>query len=159
MGQALRLRFRRRNAQGSLESARACPGCHRRAQRRYLGVEADVRFRLRLTAGQSYHRGGSTGGAGTLAQEARLEYRLVLPCFHPERSDYQWTLRLLREGDNPATGETGEVAARGNLIAPSVPSTTIDDAKRAREMDYQIEHGTPTVNIRVPHFPTRTPYR
>lgn len=113
-----------------------------------FGVEADVRFRLRLTAGQSYHRGGSTGGAGTLAQEARLEYRLVLPCFHPERSDYQWTLRLLREGDNPATGETGEVAARGNLIAPSVPSTTIDDAKPAREMDYQIEHGTPTVNIR-----------
>lgn len=107
-----------------------------------------MRFRLRLTAGQSYHRGGSTGGAGTLAQEARLEYRLVLPCFHPERSDYQWTLRLLREGDNPATGETGEVAARGNLIAPSVPSTTIDDAKPAREMDYQIEHGTPTVNIR-----------
>ena len=121
-----------------------------------FGVEANVRFRLRLIAGQSHHRGGSTGGAGTLAQEARLEYRLVLPCFHPEHSDYQWTLRLLREGDNPANGEAGEVAASGNLIAPLAPSTAIDDAEPARKMDYQVEHGTPKINTRSATLPNKS---
>jgi len=121
-----------------------------------FGVEADVRFRLRLIAGQSHHRGGSTGGAGTIAQEARLEFRLVLPCFQPEHSDYQWTLRLLREGDNPANGEAGEVAVSGNLVAPLAPSTVIDDAEPSRKMDYQVEHGTPTINTRSAALPNKS---
>lgn len=113
-----------------------------------FGVEADVRFRLRLIAGQSHHRGGSTGGAGTLAQEERLEYRLVLPCFHPEHSNYQWTLRLLREGDNPNTEDAGEVAASGNLVAPPVPLTANEAANPTRNVNYQAEPGTPTVKTR-----------
>jgi hypothetical protein len=113
-----------------------------------FGVEADVRFRLRLIAGQSHHRGGSTGGAGTLAQEERLEYRLVLPCFHPEHSNYQWTLRLLREGDNPNTEGVGEVAASGNLIAPTAPLPANDTVEPIRNMHYQAEPGTPTVKTR-----------
>ena len=113
-----------------------------------FGVEADVRFRLRLIAGQSHHRGGSTGGAGTLAQEERLEYRLALPCFHPEHSNYQWTLRLLREGDNPNTEGVGEVAASGSLVAPPVPLTANEAAKPVRELDYQAEPGSPTVKTR-----------
>ncbi|MNF50017.1 hypothetical protein D3C84_313020 [compost metagenome] len=121
-----------------------------------FGVEADVRFRLRLIAGQSHHRGGSTGGAGTIAQEARLEYRLVLPCFHPEHSDYQWTLRLLREGDNPAKGEAGEVAASGNLVAPLAPSTVIDDATPTRKIDYHEEPGTPIVSTRSAALPNKS---
>lgn len=113
-----------------------------------FNVEADVRFRLRLIAGQSQHRGGSTGGAGTLAQEERLEYRLVLPCFHPEHSNYQWTLRILREGDNPNTDGVGEVAASGNLVAPTVPLTANEAARSTRNVNYQAEPGTPTVKTR-----------
>lgn len=121
-----------------------------------FGVEANVRFRLRLIAGQSHHRGGSTGGAGTLAQEERLEYRLVLPCFHPEHSNYQWTLRLLREGDNPYTEGIGEVAASGNLIAPPPPSTANGTAEPAQKMHYQAEAGTPTVKTRSAMSPNNS---
>jgi hypothetical protein len=103
---------------------------------------------LRLIAGQSHHRGGSTGGAGTLAQEERLEYRLVLPCFHPEHSNYQWTLRILLEGDNPNTEGVGEVAASGNLDVPTVPLMANEAAKSPRNVSYQAEPGTPTVKTR-----------
>lgn len=121
-----------------------------------FNVEADVRFRLRLIAGQSHHRGGSTGGAGTLAQEERLEYRLVLPCFHPEHSNYQWTLRLLREGDNPYTEGIGEVAASGNLIAPPAPLTANGTTEPARKIHYQAEAGTPTVKTRSAMSPNNS---
>ncbi|MGH8389426.1 MAG: hypothetical protein ACRESJ_28770, partial [Pseudomonas sp.] len=119
-----------------------------------LGIEASVEFRLRMTSHPDHHWGGSIGGAGTVAYEEKLEFHLALPYFDPERSDYQWTLRLLREGDNPTTRETGEVAASGSLVAPPMPTTTtIVDGKPAPQMDYQAEDGTPKTNIRSQALP------
>ncbi|MGH8384950.1 MAG: hypothetical protein ACRESJ_05565, partial [Pseudomonas sp.] len=118
-----------------------------------LGIEASVEFRLRMTGNPDLHWEGSIGGVRTIAYEEKLEFHLALPYFDPERSDYQWTLRLLREGDNPTSRETGEVAASGSLVVSSMPTTAIVDGKPAQQMDYQAEYGTPKTNTRRQALP------